>query len=106
MSSSESGYFTAVINRHAGRPTASDGALMQRLTELTRTTFPRCQLRWAGSQHKATALRDSDLDICIDTGDPVTEAQRRVLRTALEQGLGRLALERQEPEQPLARRRA
>lgn len=46
----------------------------------------------AGSQRKGAAISGSDLDLCVESRDPVTERQRRDLRRALEAELRRPAL--------------
>jgi hypothetical protein len=85
------GYFEAFINANAYRVGAGDKALMRAVTEASRAVVPGCQLRWAGSQRKGTAIAGSDLDLCLESGIPVTEGQRRELRAQLRGALGRPA---------------
>lgn len=85
------GYFEAFVNERAFRPGPSERELMASVTEIVRRVVPRSQVRWAGSQRKRTAIQDSDLDLCIESGEAVTEAQRRDLRGELERGLDRPA---------------
>ncbi len=86
-----SGVFEAWVNGRAATPTAEDRALLVRVTTIAREVIPASQVRWAGSQRKGTAVVGSDLDLILESRDPVTEAQRRALRTALESGLRRPA---------------
>jgi predicted nucleotidyltransferase len=90
--SSPNGYFEAWINQSAYRPTQQDRELMVQLSEITRQVLPGSQVRWAGSQAKGTAIQGSDLDVCVESAMPVTEAQRRDLRAALQRALGRPAV--------------
>ena len=85
------GYFEAFINQHASRPSSDDAQLMAHLTRVIQRQLPGSQLRWAGSQRKGTAIVGSDLDMCVETPQPVTEAQRRELRVLVEKELGRPA---------------
>jgi hypothetical protein len=85
------GLFEAFINNSAYRTTAEDGALMVSLNSLIGSAIPSSQVRWAGSQRKGTAIVGSDLDVVVESRDPVTEAQRRVLRAHLEESLNRPA---------------
>lgn len=85
------GYFEAYINQRAYSTTAADHALMASVTDLARNVLPGSRIHWAGSQRKGTAIVGSDLDLCIETNAPVTEAQRRALREVLNQGLRRPA---------------
>lgn len=91
MSTSPDGYFTAYINSRAYRPGPTEKLLMQQVTDLARQVLPGSQVHWAGSQRKATAIDSSDLDLCLASPRPTTEAQRRQLRGELEAGLGRPA---------------
>jgi hypothetical protein len=85
------GYFEAFVNARAFRPGPPEHALMAGVTEIVRTVIPRSQVRWAGSQRKGTAIADSDLDLCVESGDAVTEANRRELRGELDRRLARPA---------------
>lgn len=86
------GYFEAFVNRHACRTGADEGELMAKITEIARGAIPGSQVRWAGSQRKGTAVTGSDLDLCLESGTPVTVAQRRLLRSDLARELGRPAV--------------
>jgi len=86
------GYFVAFVNERAYRKTPADGALIAQVTDVARTVVQSAQVRWAGSQRKGTDVASSDLDLCVESVQPVTEAHRRALRAALEQQLGRPAL--------------
>lgn len=85
------GLFEAYINARAYRATAEDRALIAALNGVVRAAIPGSQVRWAGSQRKGTAIAGSDLDLVVESRDPVTEAQRRALRSQLEAQLGRPA---------------
>lgn len=85
------GLFEAYINTCAYRATANDRALIASLNEVVGTVIPVSQVRWAGSIRKGTAIARSDLDVVVESRDPVTEAQRRTLRSLLEAKLGRHA---------------
>jgi len=89
MRSHADGYFEAFVNKKALRLTSDDKAVMARISETTRRVVPGSQVRWAGSQIKGTAIEGSDLDVCVESRDPVTEAQRRELSAALRAVLGR-----------------
>lgn len=84
-----SGYFEAFVNERAYRSGAPDGALMAAVTGVVHEVIPKSQVLWAGSQRKRTAVAGSDLDLCVASTDPVTEAHRRELRDNLEKALGR-----------------
>lgn len=86
------GLFEAYINSRVYRTTPGDGVMMSRITQIVRDVVPASQVRWAGSQRKGTAIVGSDLDMVVESRDPVTEAQRRTLRGALEKGMGRPVL--------------
>lgn len=88
------GYFEAFINSQAARPDAAEKALMPRVVAITQRVVPRSQVRWAGSQRKGTAIVGSDLDMCVESADPVTETLRRDLRSALQAEFGRSAVVR------------
>jgi hypothetical protein len=88
MADRASGYFGAFVNSRASSLGAPERALMGMVSPIVQAAIPRAQLRWAGSQRKGTAVVGSDLDMCVESGDPVTEALRRDLRAALERGLG------------------
>lgn len=85
------GLFEAYINARAYRATAADRALIAALNEVVGAVVPASQVRWAGSQRKGTAIVGSDLDVVVESRDPVTEAQRRTLRSQLEVQLNRPA---------------
>lgn len=85
------GLFEAYINARAYRATAEDRALIAALNEVVGAVVPASQVRWAGSQRKGTAIAGSDLDVVVESRDPVTEAQRRTLRSQLEGQLARPA---------------
>ena len=91
MTQREHGLFEAFVNAHAHRITSKDRELMGEITRLSRAILPGSQVRWAGSQRKGTAILESDLDLCLESREPVTEAMRRKLRTQLEEGMGRAA---------------
>lgn len=91
MTDRASGYFEAFINSRAATVGMEEKALMAKVVPLVQGVVPRSQVRWAGSQRKGTAVVGSDLDMCVESTDPVTEALRRDLRLALERGLGRTA---------------
>lgn len=86
------GYFEAYVNRHSSTIGEAERALMARLNELVAETLPGARVRWAGSQRKSTAIEGSDLDVCVEHQVPVTEKQRKQLRTALAKGLERPAV--------------
>ncbi len=65
---------------------------MEHVTDAVRGVITGSQVRWAGSQRKGTAIQSSDLDLCVESRAPVTVAQRRALRAALEVGLRRPAV--------------
>jgi predicted nucleotidyltransferase len=88
----KNGMFEAYINSRASRVTAQDRALMKAVTQIVRAVIPSAQLRWAGSQRKGTAIIGSDLDVVVESHDPVTEALRRTLRAELETQMKRQAL--------------
>jgi hypothetical protein len=90
--STANGYFEAYVNSRAYRPSAEDAALIAAATTLARQVVAGSQLHWAGSQRKGTAVVGSDLDLCLASNTPVTEAQRRALREGLQRGLGRDAV--------------
>lgn len=83
------GYFLAFVNAQAWRAGPEERALTDRITQLAREVLPGSQIHQAGSQRKGTAIAGSDLDLCLESREPVTEAQRRALRSALEVGLQR-----------------
>lgn len=85
------GLFEAFINARAYRATGADRALIAALNEIVGGVLPASQVRWAGSQRKGTAIAGSDLDVVVESRDPVTEAKRRTLRSQLEAQLGRPA---------------
>jgi hypothetical protein len=89
--SGAAGYFEALVNQHAYRETPDDGRVAARVTATVRALIPGSQVRWAGSQRKGTAVAASDLDLCVESATPITEGQRRDLRTALERDLRRPA---------------
>lgn len=86
------GYFEAFVNRHAYRPGPDDRGLIEEVTGVVRANVPGSQVRWAGSQRKGTAIAGSDLDLCVETSSPVTEARRRDLRSTLASALDRPAI--------------
>ena len=90
--SQASGYFEAYVNQHATRPARVEKALAARIHLIASEALGGCQLRWAGSQRKGTAIRGSDLDLCLERAAPVTVAERRALRRALEDELERPAV--------------
>lgn len=85
------GFFDAFVNANAYRETADDRALVAKVGQVAQSIVANAQVRWAGSQRKSTAITTSDLDLCLESSTPVTEAQRRDLRTALERALARPA---------------
>lgn len=85
------GYFEAFVNQRAERPGEDARRVMEQVTGSVRRELPNSQVHWAGSQRKRTAIVGSDLDLCVETSTPVTEAQRRAIRTVLERDLGRPA---------------
>jgi hypothetical protein len=89
MTDKSNGYFEAFVNSRATTVGVTEKALMTQVVPLVQRVVPRSQVRWAGSQRKGTAVMGSDLDMCVESTDPVTEALRRDLRAALEAGLGR-----------------
>ena len=91
MNSRADGYFEAYIKQVAQRLTADDKAVMRSISETVSRVIPRSQVRWAGSQRKKTAIAGSDLDVCVESTDPVTESHRRDLRSSLQRDLGREA---------------
>lgn len=89
MTDRANGYFEGFVNSRAAKPGAAEKSLMQQVNTVVQATIPRSQVRWAGSQRKGTAIQGSDLDMCVESTDPVTEALRRTLRGALEAALRR-----------------
>jgi hypothetical protein len=85
------GLFEAYVNSRAYRDNAEDRALIAALKALVVEVVPSSQVRWSGSQRKGTAIIGSDLDMIVESRDPVTEAQRRTLRSHLEVRLSRPA---------------
>lgn len=85
------GLFEAYINARAYCATADDRAMMATLNRCVGEKIPGSQVRWAGSLRKGTAIEGSDLDVVVESREPVTEAQRRALRAGLEDKLGREA---------------
>ena len=83
------GLFQSWVNEHAATPGAAERELLRRLTELAREVLPGSQVRWAGSQARGTGVVGSDVDVCIETPEPVTEAQRRKLAGEVGAGLRR-----------------
>ena len=83
------GYFEAFINQNAYRATPEDRAVTGVVSRVVREHLKGGQVRSAGSQRKGTAIRGSDLDLCVESSLPVTLQQRRELRGALENSLGR-----------------
>lgn len=80
--------FQAWVDHHAARPGPTERKLIEQVRAAVVAELPGSQVRWAGSQHKGTAITGSDLDLCVETRLPVTEAQRRSLRARLESTLG------------------
>lgn len=91
MTDRADGYFEAFVNSRATTVGTAEKALMAPVVPVVQRVIPRSQVRWAGSQRKGTAIVGSDRDMCVESADPVTEALRRDLRTALEVALGRPA---------------
>jgi hypothetical protein len=89
MTDRAQGYFEAFVNSRAITVGSVEKALMAQVVPVVQRVIPRSQVRWAGSQRKGTAIVGSDLDMCVESTDPVTEALRRDLRTALEVALAR-----------------
>jgi hypothetical protein len=87
--SKAAGYFEALTNQHASRLGSDERALAAALTQAAREVLPRCQIRWAGSQIKGTAIQGSDLDLCLENRAPVNTAERRKLRAAFERAVAR-----------------
>lgn len=85
------GYFEALVNQLAYREAPDDRRLIAQVTDAVRVVAPGSQVRWAGSQRKGTAVAASDLDLCVESTTPITEAQRRELRAVLERDLRRPA---------------
>ncbi len=83
-----SGYFEQWANQIRWSESEEDRAEMARLTTLVQSTL-KGQIHWAGSQKKNTAIQGSDLDMCIETTVPVTQAARRKLAEEIETCLGR-----------------
>lgn len=87
--SGANGYFEAFVNGHSSRPSADDRSLVEIVGRVVRAGLQGSQVRWAGSQRKGTAVEGSDLDLCVESSEPVTERQRRALRADLQRELGR-----------------
>lgn len=85
------GYFEALANSVAYHETADDRRLIADVTRITRAVISGAGVHWAGSQRKGTAIVGSDLDLCVASTSPVTEAARRALRERLAQALARPA---------------
>jgi predicted nucleotidyltransferase len=85
------GYFEAYVNERAFRLGPAERELVASVTTISRVVLPGSQVRWAGSQRKGTAIEGSDLDLCVEWATPVTEGNRRDLRSHLEEGLARPA---------------
>lgn len=86
------GMFQQFVNSQAARPDEHEKALMRSVQQVVDSTLEACQVRWAGSQRKRTAIKGSDLDMIIETSAPVTTGDRKRLRSALESSLGRPAI--------------
>ena len=85
------GLFEAYVNSRAYRATPEDRAVIAAVNAVVEEVVPASQVRWAGSQRKGTAISGSDLDVVVESRDPMTEARRRTLRTRLEVHMGRPA---------------
>ena len=85
----QNGLFESFVNQRTYSEKAEDRALIVQITEAVRSVLPGAGVRWAGSQYKQTAVKGSDLDMCIESNSPVTESQRRALRRALADALHR-----------------
>lgn len=92
MNDRASGYFEAFVNSRAATIGPQERALMVQVRASVDAVIPRAQVHWAGSQRKGTGIVGSDLDMCVESADPVTEALRRDLRGALERTIGRPAV--------------
>lgn len=86
------GFFEAFVNERAYRTNAEDRALAAQITAVVQATVVGGQVRWAGSQRKGTAVVGSDLDLCVESSEIITERQRRELRALLEKELTRPAV--------------
>ncbi len=87
----QNGLFESYVNSQSYRATAEDRALMAALQGFVSEVIPSSQVRWSGSQKKGTAIIGSDLDVIVESREPVTEAHRRALRSHLEPRLARPA---------------
>lgn len=83
-----SGYFEAWANQLRQSLTEADRQLMAAVTREVQANL-RGSVHWAGSQAKGTAIAGSDLDMCINSPEPVTERGRRELAARLKTVLGR-----------------
>jgi hypothetical protein len=66
---------------------------MNQLTGLVQREF-KGQLHWAGSQRKSTAILGSDLDMCLETTEPITKIERKQFAKLIRGELGWDAHER------------
>ena len=88
---SANGYFEEFVNRQAPGLTPSDRALMAVLSKVVQEIIRGGAVHWAGSHRKGTAIASSDRDVCVASLEPVTLVQRRDLRIAIGERLGRQA---------------
>ncbi len=87
------GYFEAWVNSIAWSYSPEERADVARIsTEVQKMLGGQVYL--AGSQKKNTAIAGSDLDLCIETKEPVTVSQRRELARAITKNLSRQATPR------------
>jgi hypothetical protein len=86
---SAAGLFEAYCNGIAHRTSQEDATLLRNIERVARGVLSGCRIEWSGSVRKSTSIRGSDLDLHVHTNEPVTESQRRHLRTELFDDLGR-----------------
>lgn len=82
------GYFEAWTNAIREKTGIDGRQAMAAITQVMQREV-RGNVQWAGSQAKGTGIDGSDLDMCVTTPEPVSEAQRRALATAVREALHR-----------------
>lgn len=89
---SANGYFISYINSRIFKERPQDGEMINRINQSAQKHFKGGAVHKAGSHRKATDIDGSDLDLCLLTNDPVTEAMRRAWREELKKVLNRPAV--------------
>lgn len=89
MKNQTEGYFQAFINENVCHITQKERTIINQITQIVQKNAIGTGVKWAGSQHKKTAIKGSDLDLCVISNTPVTLAQRRTLSVELQRRLNR-----------------